>query len=107
MNLETRNIFKRGGDGAPRDDVGVKRKERRITKRRSTDNRQSTDWVNIDQSALKRQRFVLCDTFSPFWLRLRTSEQLVCEINIATLLLAMLAMLMVILMNIDKMIEYE
>ena len=50
VNLETRNIFKRGGDGAPRDDVGVQR-ERRITKRRSSDNQQSTERVNIEQSA--------------------------------------------------------
>ena len=56
MNLETRNMFKRGGNG------GVKWKERRITKRRSSDNQQSAERVNIEQSPLERQRFVLCDT---------------------------------------------
>ena len=53
MNLETRNMFKRGGDGSPRDDVGVQR-ERRITKRRSSDNQQSTERVNIEQSASEK-----------------------------------------------------
>ena len=54
MNLETRNMFKRGGDGAPRDDVGVKRKERRITKRRNSDSQQLTERVDIEQSASEK-----------------------------------------------------
>ena len=36
--------------------------EWRITKRRSSDNQQSAERVNIEQSPLERQRFVLCDT---------------------------------------------
>ena len=46
-----------------------------------------------------------CDTFLPFLLQLRTPEQLVCEINIATLLLVMLIVMVIMKEKIPSKLE--